>query len=173
MHIRCALSFLLGLGGGRLEEFFFWAGVCPKGNISETCLGFYVGECRMFQRNWWWTNQWSSFFSKLIKKKLWVQPHFLLCFALIRWCAFQVLFFLQWANLIGPSLKKKKLWRLPKIEGSIFKYSVPPHWPTYIGERWTKFAKANGIKVSAIGNSFGNMLGIEELFALTPHHCHQ
>jgi hypothetical protein len=72
-----------------------------------------------------------------------------------------------------PIPQKKKLWRLPKIEGYIFKYSVPPLWPTYIGERWKKFAKAYGIKVSAIGNSLGNMLGIEELFALTPHHCHQ
>jgi hypothetical protein len=31
-------------------------------------------------------------------------------------------FLLQGANLIGPSLKKKELWRLPKIEGSILKY---------------------------------------------------
>jgi hypothetical protein len=29
-------------------------------------------------------------------------------------------------NLIGPSLKKMKLWRLPKIEGSILKYRVGP-----------------------------------------------
>jgi hypothetical protein len=68
--------------------------------------------------------------------------------------------------------KKERLWRLPKIEGSLLKYSVSPFWPRYIVERWTKFAKAYGIKVSAIGNSLGNMLGTEELFALTPHHCH-
>ncbi len=32
---------------------------------------------------------------------------------------------LQWANLIGPSLKKMKLWRLLKLlKGSILKYVV-------------------------------------------------
>jgi hypothetical protein len=51
-------------------------------------------------------------------------------------------FFWQRANLIGPSLRKIKLWRLPKIEGSILKYRVPPLLPTYIGERRTTFAKA-------------------------------
>jgi len=25
-----------------------------------------------------------------------------------------------------------KLWRLPKIEGSILKHRVPPLWPTYL-----------------------------------------
>jgi hypothetical protein len=35
-----------------------------------------------------------------------------------------------------------KLWRLPKIEGSILKYRIPPLWLTYIGERSsTTFAK--------------------------------
>jgi hypothetical protein len=38
--------------------------------------------------------------------------------------------------------KKKKLWSLPKIEGSILKYRVPPLWPTYIGERRTTFVHA-------------------------------
>jgi hypothetical protein len=32
-------------------------------------------------------------------------------------------FFLQRANLIGPSHKKRKLWRVPNIEGSILKYT--------------------------------------------------
>ncbi len=121
MHIRCALCFLLGLEGGGVRGWrgnflffcFFLGSGAPKGNISGTCLGFYVGECQMIQKNWWWTNQWSSFFSKLIKKKLWVQPHLLLYFALTTWSASQVLFYiyfilLQWANLIGPLLKKKK-----------------------------------------------------------------
>jgi len=40
-----------------------------------------------------------------------------------------------------------KLWRLPKIEGYILKYRVPPLWPTYMGERRTIFAKAYRIKV--------------------------
>jgi len=38
-----------------------------------------------------------------------------------------IFIFLQRANLIGPSLKRKmKLLRLPKIEGSILKSRVPP-----------------------------------------------
>jgi hypothetical protein len=55
--------------------------------------------------------------------------------------------------LIDPSLKKKKLWRLPKVEGSILKYRVPPLWPTYIGERRTTFAY--GIKVRCYCELFG------------------
>jgi hypothetical protein len=43
--------------------------------------------------------------------------------------------------------KKKKQWRFPKIEGFILKYTIPPLWPTYIGERRTPFSKAYGIKV--------------------------
>jgi hypothetical protein len=49
--------------------------------------------------------------------------------------------FWQRANLIGPSLKKMKLWRLTKIEGSVLKYRVPPLGHTYIGERRTTFAQ--------------------------------
>ncbi len=51
-----------------------------------------------------------------------------------KWGASQVQFFsFQWEKKkIGPSLKKMKLWRLPKIEGSILKYRVPPLWPTYL-----------------------------------------
>jgi hypothetical protein len=55
-------------------------------------------------------------------------------------------------NLIGPSFKKKMtLWRLPKTEGSILKYIVPPLWPTSIGERMTSCAEAYGIKVRCYG----------------------
>jgi len=50
-----------------------------------------------------------------------------------------------------------KLRRLPNIEGSILKYRVPPLWPTYIGERWTTFAKAYGIKV--VGWCYGEHVG--------------
>jgi hypothetical protein len=49
--------------------------------------------------------------------------------------------------MIGPSLKKINLWRLPETKGYILKYIVPPIWPTYIGERKTTCAKAYGIKV--------------------------
>jgi hypothetical protein len=59
-----------------------------------------------------------------------------------------------------------KLWRLPKIEGSILKYRVPPLWPSYISERRTTFTNAYGIKVKCYGKpvgehieSFGNILG--------------
>jgi hypothetical protein len=58
-----------------------------------------------------------------------------------------------------------KLWRLPKIEGSILKYIVPPLWPTYISEK-TPFSKVCGIKVRWFGKhvgknivKLGNILG--------------
>jgi hypothetical protein len=68
---------------------------------------------------------------------------------LIRWGASQVLFIIylfisQQANLIGPLLKKK--FKKSNYGGSILKYWVPPLWPTYIGDRTTRFAKAYGIK---------------------------
>jgi hypothetical protein len=47
-----------------------------------------------------------------------------------------------------------KLWRLPKTEGSILKYRVPPLWLTYIGERRTIFPKAYGIKVRCYWECF-------------------
>ncbi len=47
--------------------------------------------------------------------------------------------------------KKMKLWWLPKTEGPILKYTEPPFWPTYIGERRTPFSKAYGIKVRRYG----------------------
>jgi len=71
-------------------------------------------------------------------------------------------FFLQQPNLIGPSLNKMKLWGLPKTEGSILKYSVPPLCLTYIAERRTPFAKACGIKLRCYGEhieNLGNILG--------------
>jgi hypothetical protein len=58
-----------------------------------------------------------------------------------------------------------KLCRLPKIEGFILKYIIPPLWPTYIGER-TPFSKAYGIKMRWYGEhvgeniaNLGNILG--------------
>ncbi len=57
--------------------------------------------------------------------------------------------FSQWTNLIGPSHKKMKLWRLPKIEGFILKYWLPPLWPTHMGKRRTiLYKKANMVSVS-------------------------
>jgi hypothetical protein len=52
-----------------------------------------------------------------------------------------------------------RLPRLPKIEGSILKYRVPPLWPTYIGERMTTFAKAYGIQVRCYGQHVGEQIG--------------
>jgi hypothetical protein len=52
-----------------------------------------------------------------------------------------------------------KLWRLPKIEGSILKYRVPFLWPTYISERRTTSGKAYRIKVRCYGEHVGNTLG--------------
>jgi hypothetical protein len=34
-------------------------------------------------------------------------------------------------------------------------YTVPPLWPTYIGERRTPFFKAHGIKVRRYGENVG------------------
>jgi len=52
-----------------------------------------------------------------------------------------------------------KLWRLPKIKGSILKYRVPLVWPTYIGERRTTFAQAYGIKVRCYGEHVEEQIG--------------
>jgi hypothetical protein len=88
----------------------------------------------------------------------------------MRYLPSSINFILQGINVIDPSLQKiEKLWWLPKLEGSILKYNVPPFWPTYIGQRWTTFAKVYGIKVRSyyggehveehIGN-LGNILRI-------------
>jgi hypothetical protein len=55
--------------------------------------------------------------------------------------------------------KKKKQWRLPKTEGSILNCTVPPLWPSYIGERRTPFSKAYGIKVRRYGENVGENIG--------------
>jgi len=52
-----------------------------------------------------------------------------------------------------------KLWKLPKMEGSILKYRFLLLWPTYIGERRTTFAKAYGIKVRCYGENVGEHIG--------------
>jgi hypothetical protein len=58
-----------------------------------------------------------------------------------------------------PITQKKKLWRLPEIEGSILKYRVSPLWPNYTGERRKTFAKAYGIKVRCYGEYVGQHNG--------------
>jgi hypothetical protein len=59
----------------------------------------------------------------------------------------------NYAKILGQNqfdwpiaLKKMKLWRLLKIEGSVLMYRVAPLGPTYIGES----AKAYGLKVTCI-----------------------
>ncbi len=66
-------------------------------------------------------------------------------------------FFLQWANLICSSLPIFFFLNKPmeEIQGSIFKYRVPPLRPTYTCERTTTFAKAYGIKVRCHWELFG------------------
>ncbi len=58
--------------------------------------------------------------------------------------------------MIGTTLQKMKLWRLPKIEGSILKYRISPLWLGYIGEMKTT-AKAYGIKVRYYGEHVGEL----------------
>jgi hypothetical protein len=56
-----------------------------------------------------------------------------------------------------------KLCRLPKIEGFILKYRVPPLWPTYIGERRTTIVKAFGLNLrygEHVGEHIGNLTNI-------------
>jgi hypothetical protein len=78
-------------------------------------------------------------------------------------CLPSSIFSLQQANLIGPSLrkkkKKKKILNLSNIEGYILKYVGPPLWPSYIGERRITFAKAYGIKVRCYGEHVGDIFG--------------
>jgi hypothetical protein len=65
---------------------------------------------------------------------------------------------------LAHNSKINKLWKLPKIKGSILKYIVPLPWPTYIGGRRTPFFEAYGIKVrwygQHVGENIGNPLGI-------------
>jgi hypothetical protein len=48
-----------------------------------------------------------------------------------------------------------KLWRLSKKESFILKYKITSIWFTYIGEKKTTFALANGIKVRCYWELFG------------------
>jgi hypothetical protein len=41
----------------------------------------------------------------------------------------------------------------------MFLPTVLPFWPTYIGERWTPFSKAYGIKVRRYGKNVGGNIG--------------
>jgi len=66
-----------------------------------------------------------------------------------------ILFFPMRQFDLPTTQQKLKLWKLPKIEGSIFKYRGPPLWPTNIGERRTTFGKACGLKVRCYG--FGSL----------------
>jgi hypothetical protein len=80
---------------------------------------------------------------------------------LTRWGASQAQMFIFHNKPIwlAHHWKKKKIWRLPRIEVFILKYRVPLLWPTYIGERRTTFAKAYGIKVRCYGEHVGKHIG--------------
>jgi hypothetical protein len=53
-----------------------------------------------------------------------------------------------------------KLWRLPKIEDSMERWSVCPLWPTYLGEKGRTLSKTYGIKVRRYWeHPLGNTLG--------------
>ncbi len=62
--------------------------------------------------------------------------------------------------------EKMKLWWLPKIEGPILKYNVPPFWPTYIGQKvdnifqiiWDKSEECYGGE--HVGEHIGNLENI-------------
>ncbi len=46
---------------------------------------------------------------------------------------FFIFIFLQWANLIGPSLEKNEIMEAPQNRMFILQYRVPPLWPSYRG----------------------------------------
>jgi hypothetical protein len=68
-------------------------------------------------------------------------------------------FYLQWVNLIGPSQKKLKLWRLPKIEDSMKRCSYPPLAHLYGWEGEDFGQKHMGLMWGGIGNTIGEHIG--------------
>ncbi len=82
---------------------------------------------------------------------------------LIRWGASQVLFIYFATSQFDRSIIQKIKNQKSNYEGSILKYWIPPLWPTYIGDRRTRFAKANGIKSEVLWitcwGTYGNPLG--------------
>jgi hypothetical protein len=95
--------------------------------------------------------------SSKVGDKLSLPPHFFswtpstnhcCCYVYCTYKCSQVqLFFLQWANLIGPSQKKVKIWKLPKIEDSMKRFIAFPLCLTYIREKGRTLGKTYGIKV--------------------------
>jgi len=74
---------------------------------------------------------------------------------------FNLFFFSQRANLIGPSQKKSWNYGGSPKQKIRWKDEVPPPplWPNYIGEKGRTLSKTYGIKASAIGNTFGELIG--------------
>jgi hypothetical protein len=75
-----------------------------------------------------------------------------------------------------------KLWRLPKIECSILKYSVPSLWPTYIGEKEDNICQRIWDKSEVLGRTClgthweleehsGNLMGTREKWKQKPSPC--
>jgi hypothetical protein len=77
----------------------------------------------------------------------------------IKWSATQVFFFfVRWANLISPSLRKTKTMETPWNRRYYFEV-FPPFGPPNIGERRITFAKSYGIKVRCRGGHDGEHVG--------------
>ncbi len=88
-----------------------------------------------------------------------VDHHFQL--GLINWVYFLCFILISWGCLTSPTSfffgckepiwlahcqKKLKLWRLPKIEDSLKRWSVSALWPSHIGEKWRTLGRTYGIK---------------------------
>jgi len=71
--------------------------------------------------------------------------------------------------LIDPSLKENETMEVLKREGSILKYRVTSLWLTYIGEKRTTFALANGIKVRCYWELFGEHVRNLGTLCFDPH----
>ncbi len=56
------------------------------------------------------------------------------------------LFWLQWANLAGPSPKKVETMEAPQNRRFYEKMECLPLWPTYIGEKRRTLGRTYGIK---------------------------
>jgi hypothetical protein len=56
-------------GSGSTSKYItFKRGVCFYFGGKEAYLGFYVGECPMFHKYWWWANQMATSEQFLLKK---------------------------------------------------------------------------------------------------------
>ncbi len=72
----------------------------------------------------------------------------------------QPFFFFCNEPICGPIANKKlKLWRLPKKENSVERWSASPFGPAIEARRGELQAKRMGLKQGAIGNTLGEHIG--------------